>query len=164
MMFLNNHWAFHGFVPLLPASSSEPGYWASCSDDRTHNHQSTVEPEHSRQAHNSPSLTSRALPGVNSPGKEISPCATTPSSCQEQSNITSPATITAWPPEERSAEGHYLTQTLYLRVYIKFCLQFPTFLQLTLYQREAWCFKMPLQSYSSQGVPKFELNIKKFVQ
>lgn len=102
-----------------------------------HNQQSTVEPEHSRQAHahNSPSLTPSALPGVNSSGKEIPPCATTPSSCQEQRSIRSPVTKTAWPPEERSAELRYLTQILYLRVHVKFYFQFPTFLWLTLYQR-----------------------------
>lgn len=34
-------------------------------------------------------------------------------------------------------------------------------MQLTLYQRETWCFKMPLQSYSSQGIPKFLSSISR---
>lgn len=73
--------------------------------------QSVVEPEHSRQAHahNSPSLTSSALPGVNSQGKEISPCATTPSSCQEQRNTQIPSYSNCIATRKKSAELHYLT-------------------------------------------------------
>lgn len=103
------------------------------------------------------SLTSSALLGINNQGKEISPCATTPSSCQEQCNTQIPSYNNCIATRKKKSALSYTngSQTLYLRVHIKFYFQFPTFLQLTLHQRETWCFKMPLQSYSSQGITKF---------
>lgn len=55
------------------------------------------------------SLTWSALPSINSQGKEISPCATTPSSCQEQRNTQIPSYNNCIATRKKPAELHYLT-------------------------------------------------------
>lgn len=162
MLFFKNHWTFHSFVPLLPPPFSKAGgYWANCWDDRTPQQSSERCGARAFQAgtRSQLSITNiQCLPGLNSQGKEIPPCATNPFKLPGTTQHSDPQQLHSHQKKDLqncSTLHHWLTDLLCLRAHTKFYFQFPTLLQLTLYQRETRCFKMPLQSYSSQRIPKF---------